>query len=336
MTLPRTDLDQDRRVKKGVVTQLREFEGVTHSRLAGRDGGVAGTYTKMWLGGTPGKPPNYRFFGKHARGSRTQGVRIGAPVFASRFFVLPDWAPYATTTCKCPRAWQAAMAASPRGKQQSGTVGCRETLKYSFHRKRRCARRRQRACWSAAPCACPISSLRKVRETPARSARQSVLVQRIPTPVWWINQLHALRSGTWPVSIFFSKRGRKRNFARNQFARDARRRHDAVARRRRGWRSIAHTASLSDSANRRHVWSPDAARQPLKQSCGDHSEPKPTRCARGLEEMSPDPGTSVDRPTGRSLALHELIPKQIDHFDESRFFWRDNPSDSYGRGGSGV
>jgi hypothetical protein len=47
-------------------------------------------------------------------------------VFASRFFVLPDWAPYAIATCKCPRAWQAAMAASPRGKQRSGTVGCRE------------------------------------------------------------------------------------------------------------------------------------------------------------------------------------------------------------------
>ena len=37
----------------------------------------------------------------------------------------------------------------------------------------------------------------------------------------------------------------------------------------------------------------------------------------------PDPVTTVDRPTGRSFALHELItPHQIDHFDESRF-WRD-------------
>ena len=53
----------------GVVTQLREFEGVTHSRLAGRDGSVAGRNTKMWLGGTPGKLPKFRFFGKHARGS---------------------------------------------------------------------------------------------------------------------------------------------------------------------------------------------------------------------------------------------------------------------------
>jgi len=49
---------------------LREFEGVTHSRLAGRDGGVAGRYTKMWLGKAPDKLPNFRFFGKHARGSR--------------------------------------------------------------------------------------------------------------------------------------------------------------------------------------------------------------------------------------------------------------------------
>jgi len=35
--------------------------------------------------------------------------------------------PYTTaTTCKCPRAWQAAMAASLRGKLQSGKAGCRE------------------------------------------------------------------------------------------------------------------------------------------------------------------------------------------------------------------
>ena len=49
---------------------MREFEGVTHARLAGRDGGVAGRYTKMWLGEAPDKLPNFRFFGKHARRSR--------------------------------------------------------------------------------------------------------------------------------------------------------------------------------------------------------------------------------------------------------------------------
>ena len=43
-----------------------------------------------------------------------------------------------------------------------------------------------------------------------------------------------------------------------------------------------------------------------------------------LEEISPDPGISVDvdRPTGRSFALDELTTPQIDQFDESRF-WRD-------------
>jgi len=108
--------------------QLREFEGVTHARLAGRDGGVAERHTKMWLGGTPDKPSNFRFSRKHARGSRIQGIRTGAPVNASRFFFLPDWAPYAsaTATCKCPCAWQAVMAASSRDRQQSGPVGCRE------------------------------------------------------------------------------------------------------------------------------------------------------------------------------------------------------------------
>ena len=42
------------------------------------------------------------------------------------FLKLPDWAPYTIATCNCIRAWRAAMAASSPGKQQSGTVGCRE------------------------------------------------------------------------------------------------------------------------------------------------------------------------------------------------------------------
>jgi len=45
-----TEVDE---MTKGVVTKLREFEGVTHARLAGRDGGVAGRYTNMWLAVTP-------------------------------------------------------------------------------------------------------------------------------------------------------------------------------------------------------------------------------------------------------------------------------------------
>ena len=96
------------------------------------------------------------------------------------------------------------------------------------------------------------------------------------------NSRHCVRAlGRFP--FFVSKRGRNRRFVRRQFARDARRQHDAVARRRRGWRSIAHTASLSDFANRRHVWSPDAARlasivcrQPPETSCRDHSNGRGT------------------------------------------------------------
>ena len=80
----------------------------------------------MWPSGTPDKLFNVRFFGKHARGSRIWGIRRGAPVNASRFFVMPDWVPYATATCKCLRAWQAALAASLRGIKKSRTVGCRE------------------------------------------------------------------------------------------------------------------------------------------------------------------------------------------------------------------
>jgi hypothetical protein len=48
---------------KGGVAQLRGIEGVTHARLAGRDGGVAGRCTNMWLGRTPDKLPIFCFFG---------------------------------------------------------------------------------------------------------------------------------------------------------------------------------------------------------------------------------------------------------------------------------
>jgi hypothetical protein len=50
--------------------------------------------------------------------------------------------------------------------------------------------------------------------------------------------------------------------------------------------------------------------------------PSTIKETRGLEEISPDPRISVDRPTGRSFALHELVTPQIDGFDESRF-WLD-------------
>ena len=70
----------------------------------------------------------------------------------------------------------------------------------------------------------------------------------------------APRSGTWPFSDLYSKRGRKRRFARKRFARDARRRRDAVARRRRGARHASNTLCLSCFARRRLVWSTRAAR----------------------------------------------------------------------------
>jgi len=100
------------------------------------------------------------------------------------------------------------------------------------------------------------------KESAGNAGSKRVSERHFPktTDVSLVDQLQALRSGTWPISGFFSKRGRKRGFARNRFARDARRRSDAVARRQRGWRSIARTQSLSDSENRRHVWFPDAAR----------------------------------------------------------------------------
>jgi len=161
------------------------------------------------------------------------------------------------------------------------------TLKKSFHRKRHRARGRQRASWSAAPRGCAISSLRNVWETSARGARQSVFQLKTPTSVWSFYQLQALRSDTGPISDIFTKRGRKRRFVRNRFALDARRRRGAVARRRHAWRSIAHAASLSDSANRRRVCFPDAARlasivcrQPPNKGCRDHSRPEPTRFIR--------------------------------------------------------
>ena len=99
-----------------------------HARALGRPRWrVAGRYTKLWLEnrGSVGRRINSRFFGFSGTSTRFAHP-WGAPVNASSFFVLPDWAPYAPATCKYPRAWQAATAASPRGKQKSGTVGCRE------------------------------------------------------------------------------------------------------------------------------------------------------------------------------------------------------------------
>jgi len=78
---------------------------------------------------------------------------------------------------------------------------------------------------------------------------------------------------------FFETRGKNEDSCRNRFARDARQRRVDVARRRCGWRSIAHTISPCGSANRRCVWSTDAAhlasivcRQPPKKSSNDRSK----------------------------------------------------------------
>jgi hypothetical protein len=154
---------------------------------------------------------------------------------------------------KCSRAWQAAMAASPRGKQQSGTVGCREyTLILVSSETVPCSRASARvpvrgAAWMrhflAEESAGNAGSKRALGRLCPQNTDASLSDR--PTQGTVCRHLANFR--------LFSKRGRKRSFARNRFVRDARWRRDAVARRRRGWRSVAHTASLSDSANRRHV-----------------------------------------------------------------------------------
>ena len=85
---------------------------------------------------------------------------------------------------------------------------------------------------------------------------------------------------------FSETRGKNEDSCRNRFARDARQRRVDVARRRRGWRSIAHTVSPCDYANPRCVLSTDAAhlasivcRQPPKKSSQDRSKPLWTRRA---------------------------------------------------------
>jgi len=123
----------------------------------------------------------------------------------------------------------------------------------------------------AASALCTIH--RKGRETPAHGARQSVFYQKTPTPVRSSDQLKALTSITWPISESFSKRERERRFARMRFARNARRRRDDVAWRRRGGRHASTTLCLRCFARRRLVWSTDAAhlaarvcRQPPKRA----------------------------------------------------------------------
>jgi hypothetical protein len=76
---------------------------------------------------------------------------------------------------------------------------------------------------------------------------------------------------------FFATRGKSEDSCRNRFARDARQRRVDVTRRRRGWRSIAHTVPQC-------VWSTDAAhlasivcRQPPKKSSDDRSKVLQTR-----------------------------------------------------------
>jgi len=83
---------------------------------------------------------------------------------------------------------------------------------------------------------------------------------------------------------FFGTRGKNEDSCRKRIARHARQRRVDVARRRRGWRSIAHTVSTCGFANRCCVWSTDAAhlasivcRQPPKTSSQDRSKPLWTR-----------------------------------------------------------
>ena len=150
-----------------------------------------------------------------------------------------------------------------------------------------------------------------MRETPARRARPSGFHLKKPMPVRYIDQLKAVRSGTWPISVFSSKRGRKRSCARKRIARDARRRRDAFAKRRRDWRSIAHTASLSDSANRRRVWCPgrrascvDRVPSASKRNGRDHSKPKPAWFERAVKS-----GRGSALPvTAKTLRNHFLVP----------------------------
>ena len=47
------NLDQDRRVDETNCPENAFKEGAMHTRLAGRDGGVAGRYTTMWHGRSP-------------------------------------------------------------------------------------------------------------------------------------------------------------------------------------------------------------------------------------------------------------------------------------------
>jgi hypothetical protein len=113
-----------------------------------------------------------------------------------------------------------------------------------------------------------------------------------------------LSSVTWPISDLFRNARKDEDSRRNRFSRDARQRRVDVARRRRGWRSIAHTVSPCGSANRRCVWSTDAAhlasivcRQPPKKSSQDRSKLLWTRRDRSCEE-SPTPPTGC-APSGR-------------------------------------
>ena len=51
-----------------------------HTRLAGRDGGVAARYTKMWHGRMPRIHVNFRFLGVPGKESRVYTVSTGLPV----------------------------------------------------------------------------------------------------------------------------------------------------------------------------------------------------------------------------------------------------------------
>jgi hypothetical protein len=93
----------------------------------------------------------------------------------------------------------------------------------------------------------------------------------------------------------FEARGKNEDSFRKRFSRDARQRRVDVATRRRGWRSIAHTVSPCGSANRRCVWSTDAAR--LASSCAVSLQKRALKTARSCDgpDVSPRHRAKISR-----------------------------------------
>ena len=107
-----------------------------------------------------------------------------------------------------------------------------------------------------------LHRLFRFRPAPALGARQTVFRQNTQAPFWQFCQFKGTQFSSlvsWPISDIFLNARKNEDSCKNRFARDARQRRADVARRRRGWRSIAHTVSPCGSANRCCVWSTDAA-----------------------------------------------------------------------------